>query len=93
MFATETAGDLLRSWRRRRGKTQLDIACEADVPTSLLRHLEAGKGEADAESMIAAVLLAAKLAGSRHAVVKPSKPRRQPVGRQKRTRKGASLHR
>jgi 4-hydroxythreonine-4-phosphate dehydrogenase len=53
----------------------------------------AGKGEADAESMIAAVLLAAKLAGSRHAAVKPSKPRRQPVGRQKRTRKGASLHR
>jgi len=53
----------------------------------------AGKGEADAESMIAAVLLAAKLAGSRHAVVKTSKPRRQPVGRQKRTRKGASLHR
>jgi len=53
----------------------------------------AGKGEADAESMIAAVLLAAKLAGSRHAAVKPSKLRRQPVGRQKRTRKGASLHR
>ena len=52
----------------------------------------AGRNEADPQSMIAAVLLAAKLAGARVGA-KPSKPRRQSVGRQDRTRKGASLHR
>ncbi len=52
MFATETAGDLLRSWRRRRGKTHLDVACEADLPTAYLRHLEAGKVTADADTLL-----------------------------------------
>jgi 4-hydroxythreonine-4-phosphate dehydrogenase len=52
----------------------------------------AGTGAADPESMIAAVLLAAKLAGSGNAA-KPAKPRRQSVGRKNRARKGTSLHR
>ena len=53
----------------------------------------AGRNQADPESMIAAVLLAARLARPRLAGTKPSKARRQSVGRQNRTRKGASLHR
>jgi len=51
----------------------------------------AGKGKADPASMIAAVLLAAKLAGGARATT--SKTRRKTVGRQNRARKGASLHR
>jgi len=51
----------------------------------------AGKGKADPQSMIAAVLLAAKLAGGARATT--SKTRRKTVGRQNRARKGASLHR
>src|SRR5213075_1012582 len=53
----------------------------------------AGKGIADPSSMIAAVLLAAKLAqGERHAGAKTPKPRRKSVG-QNRTRKSANVNR
>ena len=52
----------------------------------------AGAGKADPDSMIAAVLLAAKLAQGGRAAKIPSR-RRQAVGRQNRTRKTASLHR
>src|SRR4029077_4049152 len=54
----------------------------------------AGKGDADPESMIAAVLLAAKLAapGSKRPAAKPARSRRKSVG-QNRTRKSANLDR
>ncbi|MFL5257856.1 MAG: helix-turn-helix domain-containing protein [Rhodopila sp.] len=52
MFATETAGELLRTWRRRRRMTQLDVASEAELSASFLRHLEAGRVAADAETLL-----------------------------------------
>jgi 4-hydroxythreonine-4-phosphate dehydrogenase len=54
----------------------------------------AGKGEADPESMIAAVLLAAKLAapGSKRPAARPATSRRKPVGKN-RARKSANLDR
>src|SRR4029077_6372599 len=53
----------------------------------------AGTGKADPESMIAAVLLAAKLASGSRAASKTAKPRRKTVGRQDRARKSSNLHR
>ena len=54
----------------------------------------AGKGEANPESMVAAVLLAAKLAqGQQPAPAKTTKPRKKSVGRQNRTRKSANRDR
>lgn len=52
MFATETAGELLRTWRRRRRMTQVDVACEADLSPAYVRHLEAGSAEADANTLL-----------------------------------------
>ncbi|HYM24784.1 MAG TPA: 4-hydroxythreonine-4-phosphate dehydrogenase PdxA, partial [Vicinamibacterales bacterium] len=53
----------------------------------------AGRGTADAESMVAAVLLAAALANAQRRGAKAPAPRRKSVGRQNRARKSASLHR
>jgi transcriptional regulator with XRE-family HTH domain len=36
-------GDLLRQWRRRRGFSQLDLACEADISTRHVSFLETGR--------------------------------------------------
>lgn len=49
---TESAGELLRTWRRRRRMTQLDVACEADLSTAYVRHLETGKATADADTLL-----------------------------------------
>ncbi len=36
-------GDLLRSWRQRRGLSQLDLACEANISTRHVSFLETGR--------------------------------------------------
>jgi transcriptional regulator with XRE-family HTH domain len=36
-------GELLRQWRRRRGFSQLDLACEADISTRHVSFLETGR--------------------------------------------------
>jgi transcriptional regulator with XRE-family HTH domain len=36
-------GELLRQWRRRRGLSQLDLACEADISTRHVSFLETGR--------------------------------------------------
>ena len=42
--ATRTpVGALLRSWRQRRGLSQLDLACEADISTRHVSFLETGR--------------------------------------------------
>jgi transcriptional regulator with XRE-family HTH domain len=38
-------GDLLRSWRQRRGLSQLDLACEADISTRHVSFLETGRSQ------------------------------------------------
>ncbi len=52
VLASETAGDLLRTWRRRRRMSQLDLACEADLSPTFLRYLEAGRATADATTLL-----------------------------------------
>jgi transcriptional regulator with XRE-family HTH domain len=38
-------GELLRQWRRRRGFSQLDLACEADISTRHVSFLETGRSQ------------------------------------------------
>ncbi|WP_349596513.1 helix-turn-helix domain-containing protein [Azospirillum argentinense] len=38
-------GELLRAWRKRRGFSQLDLACEADVSTRHVSFLETGRSQ------------------------------------------------
>ncbi|WP_328702927.1 helix-turn-helix domain-containing protein [Arenibaculum pallidiluteum] len=41
--AQAALGDLLRSWRQRRGLSQLDLACEAEVSTRHISFMETGR--------------------------------------------------
>jgi Predicted transcriptional regulators len=41
----QPVGDLLRSWRKRRGLSQLDLACEADISTRHVSFLETGRSQ------------------------------------------------
>lgn len=41
--ASRPIGDLLRDWRRRRGLSQLGLACEADISTRHVSFLETGR--------------------------------------------------
>ncbi|ALG75187.1 XRE family transcriptional regulator [Azospirillum thiophilum] len=43
--AGQPVGALLRSWRRRRGLSQLDLACEADISTRHVSFLETGRSQ------------------------------------------------
>ena len=43
--ATVPVGDLLRTWRQRRGLSQLDLACHADVSTRHISFLETGRAQ------------------------------------------------
>lgn len=40
-----TVGDMLRLWRQRRGMSQLDLACEADVSQRHVSFLETGRSQ------------------------------------------------
>ncbi len=41
----QPVGDLLRNWRKRRGLSQLDLACEADISTRHVSFLETGRSQ------------------------------------------------
>ncbi|MCW2240255.1 helix-turn-helix domain-containing protein [Azospirillum canadense] len=41
----QPVGELLRDWRKRRGLSQLDLACEADVSTRHVSFLETGRAQ------------------------------------------------
>lgn len=41
----QPVGDLLRTWRKRRGLSQLDLACEADISTRHVSFLETGRSQ------------------------------------------------
>ncbi len=41
----QPVGELLRNWRKRRGLSQLDLACEADVSTRHVSFLETGRAQ------------------------------------------------
>ncbi|CAO3440368.1 helix-turn-helix domain-containing protein [Azospirillum endophyticum] len=43
--AGPAVGALLRSWRQRRGLSQLDLACEADISTRHVSFLETGRSQ------------------------------------------------
>src|SRR3569623_1396447 len=40
---SRTVGDHLRDWRQRRRRSQLDLACEAEISTRHLSFLETGR--------------------------------------------------
>lgn len=48
----ERAGGLLREWRRRRRKSQFDLACEAEISARYLRSLETGRSRLDREMLL-----------------------------------------
>lgn len=50
--AAEPAGALLRAWRRRRGKSQLNLALEADVSTRHISFLENGRANPSREMIV-----------------------------------------
>lgn len=41
----QPVGELLRAWRKRRGFSQLDLACEADISTRHVSFLETGRSQ------------------------------------------------
>ncbi|AWK89150.1 helix-turn-helix domain-containing protein [Azospirillum thermophilum] len=41
----QPVGDLLRDWRKRRGLSQLDLACEADISARHVSFLETGRSQ------------------------------------------------
>ncbi|HYG87369.1 MAG TPA: helix-turn-helix transcriptional regulator [Azospirillum sp.] len=42
---TRPVGDLLRAWRQRRGLSQLDLACHADISTRHISFMETGRAQ------------------------------------------------
>lgn len=41
----QPVGEMLRTWRKRRGLSQLDLACEADISTRHVSFLETGRSQ------------------------------------------------
>lgn len=50
--ASAPAGQLLRAWRQRRGKSQLQLALDADVSTRHLSYLENGRSNPSREMVV-----------------------------------------
>jgi transcriptional regulator with XRE-family HTH domain len=50
--SSETVGDLTRAWRKRRGKSQLDLALDADVSAHHLSFVESGRASASRELLL-----------------------------------------
>lgn len=50
--AGPAVGALLRSWRQRRGLSQLDLACEADISTRHVSFLETGRSQPSRSMLI-----------------------------------------
>ncbi|PWC37841.1 helix-turn-helix transcriptional regulator [Azospirillum sp. TSO35-2] len=51
-LAQPPVGALLRSWRQRRGFSQLDLACEADISTRHVSFLETGRSQPSRSMLI-----------------------------------------
>jgi transcriptional regulator with XRE-family HTH domain len=52
LTSARSAGDLLREWRQRRGMTQLDLACEADISTRHLSFVETGRAQPSRDMLL-----------------------------------------
>lgn len=50
--ATRPVGALLRDWRRRRGLSQLDLACEADISARHVSFVETGRAQPSRSMLI-----------------------------------------
>ena len=50
--STRPVGDLLREWRQRRHRSQLDLALEADISTKHLSFLETGRSQPSREMLL-----------------------------------------
>src|SRR5215831_14238886 len=50
--AVAPVGSLLREWRQRRGLSQLDLACEAEISTRHLSFLETGRSAPSREMLL-----------------------------------------
>jgi transcriptional regulator with XRE-family HTH domain len=49
---TQSVGNLLRDWRRRRRLSQLDLACEAEISSRHLSFLETGRAQPSREMVL-----------------------------------------
>jgi transcriptional regulator with XRE-family HTH domain len=49
---TQSVGNLLRDWRRRRRLSQLDLACEAEISSRHLSFLETGRSQPSREMVL-----------------------------------------
>jgi transcriptional regulator with XRE-family HTH domain len=45
-------GEMLRQWRQRRGRSQLDLACEAEISTKHLSFVETGRAQPSREMVL-----------------------------------------
>jgi transcriptional regulator with XRE-family HTH domain len=52
MAARTPVGDLLREWRQRRRKSQLALACDADISTRHLSFIETGRAQPSREMLL-----------------------------------------
>lgn len=52
MTRTDTAGDVLRDWHRRRRLSQMDLAGEAEVSTRHLSFIESGRAAPSREMLL-----------------------------------------
>jgi transcriptional regulator with XRE-family HTH domain len=52
LVSTRSAGDLLREWRQRRRKTQLDLALDAEISTRHLSFVETGRSQPSREMLL-----------------------------------------
>jgi len=52
MVARTPVGNLLREWRQRRRKSQLALACEADISTRHLSFIETGRAQPSREMLL-----------------------------------------
>lgn len=53
MTTVRPVGELLREWRQRRRKSQLALACDADISTRHLSFLETGRSAPSREMVLA----------------------------------------
>jgi transcriptional regulator with XRE-family HTH domain len=52
LTSTRSAGDLLREWRQRRRRTQLDLALDAEISTRHLSFVETGRAQPSRDMLL-----------------------------------------
>lgn len=52
MISTQPVGELLRDWRQRRRKSQLDLALEAEISTRHLSFIETGRSQPSRDMLL-----------------------------------------